>query len=243
MGGSRLAPAQQIAATKGSAALDLPDRMSQTQRAYEEMRRRILANEMPAGAQYLEQELATLLDMSRTPVREALIRLAEDGLVAVRPRHGARVLPISIADMREIYELLTELEALAARKVAGRGLSKGDLAEMDQAVAAMDRALAAKDLDTWAENDERFHRLLIELAGNARLVASVGTLAGQAHRVRMQTLRQRPLPVASNRDHAALVDAIRRRDVAAADRIHRRHRETAGTMLLKLLEKAPPDGM
>jgi DNA-binding GntR family transcriptional regulator len=173
--------------------------------------------------------------MSRTPVREALIRLAEDGLVEVRPRHGARVLPVSVDDMREIYELLTELEALAARRVAERGVGPADIARLEAAVQNMDTALASADLDAWARHDEQFHRLLIELAGNARLATVVATCWDQAHRVRMQTLRSRPLPTASNRDHSAVVDAIRRRDAATAASVHRRHREKAGEMLLKLL--------
>ena len=94
--------------------LEILDRLPQTQRAYREIRRRILDNDMPPNAQYLEQELADALGMSRTPVREALIRLSDERLVEVRPRHGARVLPVSVDDMREIYELMTELEALAA---------------------------------------------------------------------------------------------------------------------------------
>src|SRR5690606_26297255 len=97
-------------------------RMSQAQRAYRELRRRILHNEMPPNAQYLEQELADSLGMSRTPVREALIRLSDERLVEIRPRHGARILPVSVDDMREIYEMMTELEAFAVRKLARRGL-------------------------------------------------------------------------------------------------------------------------
>jgi DNA-binding GntR family transcriptional regulator len=218
-------------------------RRSQTVHAYEEIRRRILENEMPAGSQYLEQELATRLGMSRTPVREALIRLAEDGLVEVRSRHGARVLPVSVDDMREIYELLTELEALAARRVAERGLAARELDRLDRCLAEMEAALARNDLDAWARHDETFHRLLIELSGNRRLVGVVENIWGQAHRVRMLTLRKRPLPTASNRDHAALVDAIRRRDPAAAAALHRKHREVAGAMLLKLIAKAGAEGL
>ena len=66
--------------------------------AYNELRRRILENEMPAGFQATEQEVAELLNMSRTPTREALVRLSNEGLVQIRPRHGMRVLPVSADD-------------------------------------------------------------------------------------------------------------------------------------------------
>jgi DNA-binding GntR family transcriptional regulator len=212
-----------------------PERQSQTHRAYLELRRRILDNEMPPNAQYLERDLAGELKMSRTPVREALIRLSGEGLVEVRPRHGIRVLPVSVNDMREIYELLTELETMAVRSLAERGLSREDLARLEQAIAEMDAALARDDLVAWNDNDERFHSLLADLTGNLRLSQIVRMFRDQAHRARMQTLRLRPKPTESNRDHAAVVDAIRRRDGEAAAAIHRRHREEGSAKLLKLL--------
>ena len=65
------------------------------EQAYNELKRKILENILPAGSQFLEQEIAEQLSMSRTPTREAMVRLANEGLVEVRPRHGMRVLPIS----------------------------------------------------------------------------------------------------------------------------------------------------
>jgi DNA-binding GntR family transcriptional regulator len=219
------------------------DRRSQTLRAYDELRRRILANEMPAGGQYLEQALADDLGMSRTPVREALIRLSDERLVEVRPRHGARVLPVSATDMGEIYELLTSLEAIAAKRVAERGLNALQLKRLDDCVAGMEHALARDDLIAWSNHDREFHNAIVELSGNRRLIQVVAMFRDQAHRARMQTLTLRPKPVQSNKDHAAVVDAIRRRDSATAHEIHRRHRQEAGRMLLKLLSAQKAEGL
>jgi DNA-binding GntR family transcriptional regulator len=230
-------------ATDGGNDATASDRLPQTQRAYREIRRRILDNEMPPNAQYLEQELANALGMSRTPVREALIRLSDERLVEVRPRHGARVLPVFVEDMREIYELVTELEAMAARMVAERGLSAKEIQQLEQAVADMDAALERDDLIGWAHSDEQFHTLLVDLARNSRLSQVVAMFRDQAHRARMQTLRLRPKPVESNRDHAAVVDAIRKRDGDTAATIHRRHRQKAGAMLLRLLARCGSEGL
>ena len=212
-------------------------RLLNADRAYAEVKRRILDNEMPAGYQILEQELAEMLDMSRTPVREAMIRLAEEGMVEIRPRHGLRVLPLSASDMQEIYHILIALEATAAQLVAERGLSGDQLGELRAAVTDMDRALASDDLRGWAAADERFHKLLVEYCGNARLRALVGTFWDQSHRARMATLRLRPKPVDSNKDHAAVVDAITRGDAEAAREIHRQHRIRAGQILVSLLKE------
>lgn len=212
-------------------------RRSQSQVAYDELKRRILDNDMPAGGQFLEQELAEMLGMSRTPVREALIRLAEEGMVEVRPRHGMRVLPVSAKDMREIYEILTSLESAAAERVAARGVTAEELAMLQASVDEMEEALEVEDRRRWAAADERFHLLLVELCGNERLRALVGTFFDQAHRARLITLGLRPKPTASNRDHAAVVAAIAEGDAEAARRLHRQHRVRSGELLVDLLTK------
>jgi len=211
-------------------------RESFSERAYRELRRRILDGELQVGDQYLEQEVASMLGMSRTPCREALIRLANEGLVEVRARHGMRVKPVSVRDTREIYDVLTALESSAAGLAAERDLSDDDIGRLRAAVADMDARLESDDLDGWAEADERFHRLLLELSGNRRIVGLVGTYIDQAHRVRMLTLRLRPKPMASNDDHRAVVDAIVGHDAEAARRIHWKHRERSGKLLVTLLE-------
>lgn len=213
-------------------------RLLNADRAYAEIKRRILDNEMQAGAQFLEQELAGLLNMSRTPVREAMVRLAKEGIVEIRPRHGMRILPVSAADMREIYQILMALESTAAALVAEQGATPEQLGRLKAAVADMDRALGRDDLRGWAAADERFHRLLVAYCGNARLQSLVGTFWDQSHRARMATLNLRPKPVESNRDHATLVDAITRRDSEAARTLHRDHRIRAGRMLVAILEES-----
>jgi DNA-binding GntR family transcriptional regulator len=210
---------------------------SAADRAYAALRRQILDNHLPAGESFLEEELALRLGLSRTPVREAIVRLQDDGLVALRPRRGMRVLPVSADDMREIYAVLTELEAAAARTAAERGLTSAQLAAMTAAVNAMDKALEADDLVAWAAADETFHRLLVEASGNRRLAAIVAQFSDQAHRARMLTLRLRSKPVASNADHRAVVAAIRANDPITAEEVHRSHRRKAGIALVELLER------
>lgn len=205
--------------------------------AYRELKRRILENEWSAGFQALEQELADDLGMSRTPVREALIRLANEGLVEIRPRHGMRVLPVSPDDMRQIYEILTALEAMSAELAARRQLTAKQVTALRDSVEAMDKALERDDLSGWAAADERFHLLLTELSGNQRLKTLVETYWDQSHRVRMLTLGLRPKPVESNADHAAVAQAIIDGDAESAREIHRRHRERNGRLLIEILQR------
>lgn len=213
------------------------DRASLTVQAYVGIKRLIAANSFGTGDFVLEQELADRLGMSRTPVREAMIRLVQEGLIDVRPRHGMRVLPISAKDMAEIYEIVTALETLAVEKAATREHAPETLAALDQTIINMDEALARDDLISWAEADEEFHRMIVEIGGNSRLSAAVGVYLDQIRRARMFTLRIRPKPVDSNADHAAVVKAIRDGDPVTAGAVHRRHREKSCSMLTAILEQ------
>ena len=214
-----------------------PRKLPLVERAYREIKARILGNRYPANLQVLEQELALELGMSRTPVREALIRLEREGLVEILPRRGMRVLPISARDMGEIYEVLTALEGRAAERLAASRPSAEALAPLTAALERMERALAAGELVSWAEADGEFHRGLVELAGNRRLARMAATVSDQVHRARMATLGLRPAPQQSNRDHRALIDAILEGDSARARTLHEAHRERARQLLTEILER------
>lgn len=205
--------------------------------AYEQMRRRILDNVWPPGHRALEQEVALELGMSRTPVREALLQLQNEGLVEVIPRHGVRVLPVSPTDMREIYEILTALECMAAELLARRKPGDEELQPLIAATDAMDAALKADDLDGWAQADERFHAQLLELAGNRQLQNTVFNYWDRAHRARMFSLRLRPAPVNSTREHMQLVERLRAGDPQGAAAVNRAHRERANRELLAIFER------
>ncbi len=205
--------------------------------AYRAMHALILNNEWTPGFQVTEVEAAELFAMSRTPVREAFMLLERDGLVEVVPRRGLRVLPVSPDDMREIYQVVTSLEATAAELVASARPAQAELVSLDEATSAMAAALEADDLTAWAEADERFHSELLVLCGNGTLAAVVTNCWGRMHRARMITLRMRPKPVRSTQEHRALVEALRRGDPQAAGALHRAHRQLAGEELVALLER------
>ena len=117
-----------------SASLAPAERTNQADLAYGRLKQLILDGTLPAGAQMLELEAAARLNMSRTPIREAMVRLRQEGMVEIRPRHGMRVLPVSARDMAEIYDVLTSLEGTAAEIVARRGIAARPLAALRAAV-------------------------------------------------------------------------------------------------------------
>jgi DNA-binding GntR family transcriptional regulator len=213
------------------------DAVTMVESAYQQIRRRILDNIWSPGYQALEQEIALQLGMSRTPVHEALMRLASEGLVEVAPRRGMRVLPVSPTDMKEIYEVLTALESMAAELLAARSPTNAELLPLIEATQLMERALQCDDLDAWARADESFHEKLVLMAGNRLLRESVMSYWDRAHRARMFTLRLRPKPVDSTHEHMALVERLRQGDAAGAAAVNRGHRERASRELLVIFEK------
>ncbi|MPW31234.1 FCD domain-containing protein [Agarivorans sp. B2Z047] len=205
--------------------------------AYQTLRELILNNEFKVGTQYLEKVLVERLNISRTPVREACVRLEREGLIEIQPRHGIRVKPISPDDMRDIYEILTALESQAIGTLASKGLSEQQLQRLEKATARMAESLQQDNLEAWAEADEEFHHTLLDLTDNQRLKDVVLQFWGQAHRVRFVTLHLRDTPHDSTKDHSEVVQAIRERDPIKAADIHREHRIKGGKAMVALLEK------
>lgn len=210
---------------------------SSSQRALLVLREKIFSGELSAGSDHLESELAVLLKMSRTPVREAVLMLESQGLLEMRPRKGVRILPISPDDMAEIYDVLTELESLAAERAALAGYDEDELQQLACAIDDMDVAIASSDLDAWAEADDRFHAELVRLGGNSRIVAIVHMMSNQVRRARTTTLLMRPLPTKSNHDHRKVYQAIKNGDGSIARQTHSEHRRHAKQIIVDLLQK------
>jgi len=206
-------------------------------RAIDELRDLIFSGELAAGSDHLETELATRLNMSRTPIREALLALEGQGLLEMRPRKGVRILALSPHDMGEIYEILTALESVAARNAANAGYGDRELAGLASAIDDMDGALEAGDLRAWADADDHFHSELVRLGGNSRIIGVVSMMADQVRRARAMTLFMRETPRKSNHDHRQVMEAIRKGEPDVAYRIHHAHRTQARETLLRLLDK------
>ncbi|MBT8329531.1 MAG: GntR family transcriptional regulator [Desulfofustis sp.] len=215
----------------------MTNKVTRVENAYARLKKEIRTNRMPSGFQATEPEIALRLGMSRTPVREALIRLESEGLVEIIPRRGVRVLPININDMKEIYEILASLEPDVAGNIAAKNPTETELRPLEEAASDMEAALEQEDLDTWADADDRFHHHMLDLHGNRRLREFVLALNDQVHRTRIVTLRLRDKPMKSNKEHREILEHIRRGDADAARNAFRTHRKRAGQELISCLEK------
>lgn len=207
--------------------------------AYAEIKRAILDNIFPPGFQAAEVDIAKRLEMSRTPVHEAMARLQEEGLVRIQPRRGILVRGLTAEDVQEIYDVIIALEGAAAARLAqlpDHQRQKLVLA-LEAQTLAMQRALEGQHLKQWAAADEAFHDLLVANCGNRRLQRIVGTVKDQLHRARMFTLNLRPLPVTSGQEHRTLIAAITAGDAETASVAARLHRTHARDQLLPLIAR------
>jgi DNA-binding GntR family transcriptional regulator len=200
-----------------AAVLQLPERRlplkgkgltSLAEKAYHEIKQMILENRVHGGEYLFEDDLAKAVGMSRTPLREALVQLQNEGLVAIVPRRGIQVVPLTVADIREVHDLLQWLESQAAYALAARADRGEPVKALGKLVDQMKRALTAGDIDGWAKANDQFHVTLIASAGNGRLERICEILLDQSQRVRAFTLRLRKPPTRTTESHARMLKAI-----------------------------------
>lgn len=212
---------------------------SLTDSIYHKIKKSIIFGDLSPGSQITEQEIAAELEVSRTPVHQAILRLDNEGWLKLNPKRGIVISTVTSREMRDIYEVLTGLEGMAVARLASRPPLAHDPVDAEIRVAASgaEEALERADLPAWAEQDDRFHSLLVERSGNPYLASLARTVMEQSHRARLLTLQARPLPTASNRDHRAILDAIARRDPAAAKTALEDHRRRGRDVLLPILDQ------
>lgn len=216
---------------------------SSAERAYRVLKDAIIQGTLAAGITVSEAQLARRLEMSRTPVHQAVARLEGDGWVLVAPRSGVRISPVEADDLEDVYETLMSLEGTAAARLAQRPPGVEEIDErLVEACARCEEALDAHDLRAWADRDNDLHTLLLCGCGNDRLRRAASTVADQAHRARLLTVQLRPWPTSSNEDHRRIVAAILQRDPAAARTALESHRRRGMATLVPIIRSLSPAG-
>jgi DNA-binding GntR family transcriptional regulator len=149
------------------AASEIPEGATLADRAYLEMRTRIVTLRMPPGSLVREEEVVRELGMSRTPIREALLRLARQKLVVPVPRRGTFVSDVNVGDVGVIYELRRELEGMAAAWAAERR-ADADMEEIDRVLDEMRgiRRASGADARSQLTTDQRAHFLIYRMCAN-----------------------------------------------------------------------------
>ena len=179
-----------------------------------EIERMILDGELASGAKLTESTLADQLGVSRGPVREAFRMLEEAGLVRTEKNRGVFVRDVPIEEALEIFEVRAVMDLYVGRKVA-QSASAAQVRELRQLVDAMDQAVKAGSARDYHRFNLSFHDRLLELAGNAKLLATYRKLVNELSLFRRQNLTGESMAVYS-REHRQIVKAIAAGDAEAA---------------------------
>lgn len=201
-------------------------------RAHAALVEAIVSGDIPPGAKISEPDLARRLGISRGPLREAVRRLEERGLVQRRPHAGVRVVELSLSDVLDVFTVREALEGMAARLAALRRTE----ADIDDLRALVERQAAS--IRTGADADLRreeasFHSAVARLSGSAQIMSILGS---DLHRmIRNYRLRMRVAAAGRGEraveEHRRIVDAIAEQDTDLAELLMRRHVAAARTVL------------
>jgi DNA-binding GntR family transcriptional regulator len=188
------------------------------------LRRAILNGELASGSRLVQAELAAMLDVSTTPVREALRDLATEGLVQFDPHRGAIVSELSSEDVHDIYEIRRVLEPLAMQQ-AVPNISDALLARLRKLHQAM---LDEPHSVDWVDRNRVFHMAVYETAASPRLAAIIRNLQDASVMYIGASLKHKPgLREEANHGHAEILDALENRDVEAAIKALDEHLRTS----------------
>ncbi|KXF52573.1 GntR family transcriptional regulator [Rhodococcus sp. SC4] len=210
-------------------------RGSNRERVYAELRRRIVTLELAPGASLSENELAAQLSVSRTPVRESLILLAEEGLVHIFPKLGsfvARIDPERVADAQFVREAI-ELASIAD---AEQLVDEPAIAELRELIAAQN---ATTDVNTFFELDEQFHKSLLAVGGHGSAWRTVVGAKAHLDRARRLGIMGESSLQSLACEHAAVVDALEARDGERAAAALRTHLRKVFTDIEKIRDRSP----
>jgi DNA-binding GntR family transcriptional regulator len=219
------------------------------EQVYQALRTAILSGDLVSGTRLVETQLAEWLQVSRTPLREALRQLQQEGLVTADASGGLRVTTISATDASELYDCRLALEELA---VAGacQHATEEQLAQLKSFVTAAERHQMAEpgssplrnslDKDSLDKDlldlDYRFHHLIAESSGNRRLVTLLEHLFNSMALLRIQTLKQNPNVLDIRLEHGQICDAILSRDATLAMAAIRYHLTASKARVVQEIE-------
>lgn len=192
------------------------------EQVYHRLRDDILSNVFPPDAALPEKTLAAQLNVSRVPVREALQRLAADGLVTLRPRHGAVVKSLSSQQFLDAYRVREALEELAIR-LALPNLAAEDMDELARLQGEMRTHAASRNAEAFFTANRAFHAIFIERSENDYLKNIYYPLMDQMRRHISSSVGLRGGMERSIEEHQAILDAVRAGDAAEASRLLREH--------------------
>jgi DNA-binding GntR family transcriptional regulator len=204
--------------------------------AYQRIKTLILSDRLSGGDMLDMDWLASALGISRTPLREALLMLEQEGLIETIPYKGTFVVDVSKKDVEEIYQVREALESLAVR-LATPVIPDEELKGMQALFASIRADVERGDFERYVQSHTQFHDLIIRHCSNTVLQQILGTLTDRIYPVRVFSRNRAGYHMRrSFQDHCLILDAIAERDGTRAERLMAEHIRTAGERMADLIQ-------
>ena len=211
-------------------------RKSMGQHVFEHLKQAIINGELVSGMRLVESRIADAMDISRTPVREAIHKLEREGFLEKRPKGGFTVLGLTREDIEETFGIRSVLESYAVRLAAIQHTEK-DLVPLERKIEKFQVCLEQGNLDALPVINTEFHDMLYALSRSPRLIRMINGLRDQIYRFRQIILKIETLAKTSNHDHRMMLALIRNRDAEGVESLVRDHILRGQAAVLEDLDK------
>lgn len=202
--------------------------------AYDYLKEAILSNELKPGTPISEIAVAKELNISRTPLREAMRELEREGLIISYPDRGSFVSQVSPSDIDEIYELRSLIESWCLRQ----GIDRIDKNALNVVRSEFQVAYDSNDWQLFHEADRKLHGMIVDSAASPRIRSFMDILNAQSERVRRISARGISRSEKSLKEHTAIIDAIMAGDVEKAQQEIRKHLSSVGDTAIEVSRRA-----
>ena len=179
------------------------------------LREAILKGDLNPGERLMELQLASKLGVSRTPIREAIRMLEQEGLAVTTPRKGAEVAKMTLKDMEDVLEIRDALDELAVR-IACQKITDEQLKQLEDVKELFEKNTQTNNVKNIAEADVSFHDVIYEATGNPKLVTLLNNLREQVYRYRVEYIKDPKNYPTLIAEHEAILDSLKNRDVKNA---------------------------
>lgn len=215
--------------------LDMNEYLPLRDVVFKTLREAILRGDLKPGERLMELQLASKLGVSRTPIREAIRMLEQEGLAVTVPRKGAEVAQMTLKDMEDVLEVREVLDELAV-KLACTKIKEDQLARLIQAQESFEKSTKGCNVKRIAEADVVFHEVIYEAADNPKLVSILSNLREQVYRYRVEYLKDaKNYPILIH-EHENIVAGLKAKDVKMATRAMHEHVENQAVAVKAVIE-------
>ena len=216
----------------------LPERRSLGEHAYQHLKQAIVSGDLTPESRVIESRLASVLGISRTPVREAVHKLEREGLLRKLPQGSFFVVGFTKEDIEETFGIRSVLESYAAR-LATIKHQEEELGPLEKKIGEYQMCLERGEMDPLPRINTEFHDLLYALSQSPKLINMINGLRDQIYRFRRIILKMEKIAKVSNEDHKEMLKAMKKRDADRVERLVRGHILRGQRFVLKELESSP----